>query len=100
MGWVMNLERAAQALVECGYAGKGFSYHGPNFVLDKHNNPIEVDPLNNEAQRQALLEWYRIEVWIGKNGLWVSDSVHSDATILDQEKRLEAENACLEEILK
>ena len=110
----MNLKKAAQGLVECGYAEQvGRDPNHPNIptVVTKDYKRVQiVDPINNEAQRQALLEWFKVNlgeiITNNPDRKWRAMAVIDRATsdrhlaIADAKTRLEAENACLEEILK
>ena len=99
----MNLKRAAQALVECKFANECWTRHD-NWYVKTDTHTEKVDPFNNEAQRQALLEWYRIGVWRSGEE-WASQAeFHKSAGYQARTRygktRIEAENAVLEEILK
>lgn len=106
----MNLEKAAQALVKCRYARQFWVNHGNIYVIIEGTSaPERVDPLNNEAQRQALLEWFKVEVgwsqWEGEQpDYWFAYTFDSDKGEYREEHicetRIEAENSCLQEILK
>ena len=98
----MNLEKAAQALVECGYA---LAFVDGVLHCDASSGIYlryeEVDPINNEAQRQALLEWFKVSVnYDGDIFWWAEDGKSFVAKSVAGKTRIEAENACLEEILK
>lgn len=104
----MNLEKAAKALVDCGFGKwRTVTVYGHPIKEDaspKFRYDGIVDPLNNEAQRQALLEWFKVSVWYDDVGTWGASQsyfVDSDMPTFDgNATRIEAENACLKAILE
>ena len=101
----MNLEKAADMLVKCKYADMWHIEPSSKMHIvipadtDKYTPTEYVDPINNEDQRQALLEWLKISVFYNCKNRWTAQPEGSYTR--DRGKtRLEAENACLEEILK
>lgn len=106
----MNYEKAAQALAEAGYAEYGyvtFSYTDGIYLACEAMVPWiceKVDPLNNEAQRQALLEWFEVQVhkisvndWYAQSGFCKTSNftAHGRHGV----SRIEAENKCIEACL-
>ena len=107
----MNLEKAAQALVECGYASRylpdtapaldGVATYSNSFYLAVAGGWQRVNPINNEAQRQALLEWFKVDVnYDSELETWIAESNREWEDAPEHKTRIEAENACLKEILK
>ena len=93
----MNLEKAAQALVECGYADYINPYAG-NLMIWWEDRAVDdygevVDPINNVGQMFALVDYFQ-----QKDGgkLWVDAWLKLPVDMLMRERLA----ACLEEILK
>ena len=102
----MNVETAARLLVESGYASRdrpntdpaldGVATYSNSYYLSVAGGWQRVDPINNEAQRQALLEYLKIDVNMMKTQ-WCAVN---EAAARVGNTRKEAENACIEACLE
>lgn len=97
----MNLENAAKALVASGYATKYDLDYG---VRTAKAGWVSINPLNNEAQRQALLEWFEVQVHKISVNDWYAQSGFCKAANFTAHgrhgvSRIKAENNCIEACL-
>lgn len=98
-----NLKKAAEILVECGYATIGINgymescYWGKG---DKHPEEIVIDPFSDtlEGRRQADA----IEDWLSRteNKLWFEDSLyaHKETDTTQHQWRLDRIKWCLDNL--
>lgn len=97
----MNLENAAKALVEYGYADEyADNDHGDYLIMPKIGPWETLEPFRNEAQRNALIDHYKIQrIWNGHE--WVSwrFTRNKHAKCSKSNYPIDAENACLESCL-